>query len=385
MVFLGFVILVWLFFAALRHLRQIDGTGSPHGDWAKQRSTRRDAGKRREWQRGMRRWERAQRKGKPVAGTPPTPADISAWSLRKRTGAEAGFYIHLLTYLGVIALLAFINLLSGSSTAWFLWPAAGWGFGLFAHWMGVFGRHAVLARYVEPAVEREVQREKAAMHTEKQADIGELSATIAHEIRNPIAAAKSLVQQMAEDPHSIENTEYGRVAVDELDRVERRIAHLLRYAREEDYAMAPVSIATVVDAALTQLRAKLDAGRVQPLRHYIAGPTVRADAEKLQGVFANVIDNAVDVLAAVAEPRRVELFIENGGAEAVVRIRDSGPGLDAEKLAQIFNPFFTTKDHGTGLGLAIAKKTVEAHGGTMTASSAVGQGTEFVVTLPLPR
>ena len=277
-----------------------------------------------------------------------------------------------------------INLVT-TSYPWFIWPAIGWGFGLFAHWMAVFGRDAVQVRYVDPAVDREVAREKVVLQTEKQADIGELSSTIAHEIRNPIAAAKSLVQQMAEDPNSIENVEYGKVAVEALDRVERRIAHLLRYAREEDYVMAPVNLATVVDGALTQLRAKLDAGRVQPLRHYIAGPTIRADADKLQGVFVNVLDNAIDALATRDDPRRVELHIENGGASVVVRLRDNGPGLAPAELEKIFNPFFTTKEHGTGLGLAIAKKTVEAHGGTMTATSQPGQGTEFAITLPLPR
>jgi signal transduction histidine kinase len=96
---------------------------------------------------------------------------------------------------------------------WFLWPALGWGFGLFSHWMGVFGSHSLKRRYFDPAVERELQRERATMQTEKQASIGELSSSIAHEIRNPIAAAKSLVQQMGEDPTSVQNVEYAKVAL----------------------------------------------------------------------------------------------------------------------------------------------------------------------------
>jgi signal transduction histidine kinase len=379
-VILGLIVLPWAFVRVLRHLhtlqhqRGVFGAG-PGAAGAAPRG--------RSWYREMRRWElgRHRRGG---AGPAPSRADIDAYRALRHGAGHAGFFGHLLVYLGVITLLALINLFS-SREAWFVWPAMGWGFGLFAHWMGVFGRDAVRAHYVEPVVDREVVREKVALQTEKQADIGELSATIAHEIRNPIAAAKSLVQQMAEAPQSIENIEYAKVAVEELDRVERRIAHLLRYAREEDYAMAPVGLATVVDGALTQLRAKLDAGRVQAIRHYISGPTVQADAQKLQGVFVNVLDNAIDALAAHPEPRRIEVMIENGGAEAAVRLRDNGPGIAPEPLAQIWNPFFTTKNHGTGLGLAIAKKTVEAHGGTMSVTSQIGQGTEFVVTLPLPR
>jgi signal transduction histidine kinase len=292
------------------------------------------------------------------------------------------FYAHLQSYLGVIAFLALINVFT-TWYPWFLWPAVGWGAGLFAHYMAVFGSRHLKERYFDPAVEREVRREKEVMHTEKQADISDLTSTIAHEIRNPIAAAKSLVQQMGEDPGSVENVEYAKVAIDELDRVERRISHLLKYAKEEDYRLERVNLAAVVDASLTQMKAKLDAARVAAVRNYITGPTVEVDAEKLRGVFVNILDNAIDAFAGVAEGRRIELFIENGGRQATVRIRDNGGGIPPEKLDRIFNPFYTTKEKGTGLGMAIAKKIVEAHTGTIDARSAVGRGTEFQVTLPL--
>jgi signal transduction histidine kinase len=87
----------------------------------------------------------------------------------------------------------------------------------------------------------------------------------------------------------------------------------------------------------------------------------------------------------VPENRRVEVFVENGGDNAVVRVRDNGCGIPADKLARIFNPFFTTKEKGTGLGMAISKKIVEGHAGAMDVVSEAGRGTEFVVSLPLPR
>jgi signal transduction histidine kinase len=241
------------------------------------------------------------------------PEDDARRRARRRATAEAAFFGHLMTYLAVIALLAFINLVTGGGP-WFLWPAFGWGIGLLSHFMSLFGSRMVRERFFEPALERELRRERVVMQTEKQASIDELSSTIAHEIRNPIAAAKSLVQQMGEDPHSVENVEYARVALEELDRVERRISHLLKYAKEEDYEMAPVNVATVVDSALTQMRAKLDAGKVAVTRNYIGGPTIEADAEKLRQVFVNVIDNAIDALGGVAEGRRLDLWVENASA-----------------------------------------------------------------------
>ncbi|HVM97582.1 MAG TPA: HAMP domain-containing sensor histidine kinase [Candidatus Acidoferrales bacterium] len=308
---------------------------------------------------------------------------------RRRAAAEVGFYAHLMSYLGVMAFLALVNLFT-TSYPWFVWPALGWGIGLFSHYMAVFGSRRLRERYFVPAVEREVRREKMVMHTEKQASIDELSSTIAHEIRNPIAAAKSLVQQMGEDPVSVENVEYAKVALEELDRVERRISHLLKYAKEEDYTLTNVNIAGVVDSALTQMRAKLDAAKVSVGRNYIGGPTVLADAEKLRQVFANVLDNAIDAFDNVTEARRIDLYVENGsrgtaGARATVRIHDNGCGIPGDKLSRIFNPFFTTKEKGTGLGMAISKKIVEAHEGTIDVVSEPGRGTEFIVTLPLPQ
>jgi len=302
---------------------------------------------------------------------------------RRRAAAELGFHTHFFWYVAVNVLLAVLSLMTFS--LWFLWPLFCWGFGIFAHYTAVFGRRLFRQRYFEPAVEREIRREKAVMTSEKQASIDELSSTIAHEIRNPIAAAKSLVQQMGEDPTSPENVEYGKVALDELERVERSISHLLKYAKEEDYNLTRVNVATVVDSALTQMRAKLDDARVLVARNYIGGPTITADADKLRQVFANVLDNAIDALTPVAEGRRIELYIENGRPDyATVRVVDNGAGIAADKIGRIFNPFFTTKEKGTGLGMAISRKIVEAHEGAIDVASEVGRGTEFTIRLPLP-
>ncbi|HXQ20397.1 MAG TPA: ATP-binding protein [Candidatus Acidoferrales bacterium] len=431
MPFFGFIIALVLFFHCKRRVEHYrrqhrlededmhvgsEGAASWHEEWHRQwaakfhhQTERRLRHLERQTQRRLRRLNReARRFGFSIVGpatgerettteSDPAAAQRTAESdmlqrARRRAAAEAGFYSHLMSYLGVIAFLALINLMT-TRYPWFIWPALGWGIGLFSHYMAVFGSRAVKQRYFDPAVEREVRREKAVMQTEKQASIDELSATIAHEIRNPIAAAKSLVQQMGEDPVSVENVEYAKVALEELDRVERSISHLLKYAKEEDYNLINVNLATVVDTALTEMRAKLDAAKVSAVRNYIAGPTVVADRDKLRQVFVNIVDNAIDALEHVAENRRIDLFIENGvrgpsagaaGGAATVRIRDNGSGIPTDKLERIFNPFFTTKEKGTGLGMAIAKKIVEAHEGTIDVVSEAGRGTEFLVTLPLP-
>jgi signal transduction histidine kinase len=208
---------------------------------------------------------------------------------------------------------------------------------------------------------------------------------VAHEIRNPITAAKSLVQQMGEDPTARENVEYAGVALAELERVERSISHLLRFAREEDLAPGQLSVAEVVEGALSTLAERCAALGVAVERDVAPLRPLRGDAEKLRRVLINLIGNALDAFAEAKTPAP-QLVIQAGenlaGSEVWLRVRDNGPGMDADKLARVWSPFYTSKATGTGLGLALSKKVVEAHGGSLEASSAPGEGSEFLITLP---
>src|ERR1700730_5611974 len=307
---------------------------------------------------------------------------------RKRAQAEAGFFVHLMWYGIIIGFLFIINMMTVPGYPWSFGRGLGGVFGMGSHFAAVYGWRWVHQRVFEPAIAREVNREvlqeKEQLRTEKQASLDELTATFAHEIRNPIAAAKSLVQQMGEDPTSHENVEYAKVALDELARVERSVSHLLKYAKEEDYKFENVNLAWVLDGALTQMRSKLEANSVAVSRAYLSGPTVRADADKLRQVFSNIIDNAIDAMESMTGERRLEFAIQNNGAGmAAVRIRDNGCGIADDKIAKIFNPFYTSKSNGTGLGLGVAKKVIDSHRGTIEVHSKVGQGTEFVLAIPL--
>jgi signal transduction histidine kinase len=112
---------------------------------------------------------------------------------------------------------------------------------------------------------------------------------------------------------------------------------------------------------------------------------IRGDREKLRRVLINLLGNALDALEenATAQPTISIAAGENlARTEIWIRIRDNGPGMDPASLHKIFSPFYTSKSNGTGLGLAISKKVVDAHGGSIEASSSPGDGTEFVITFP---
>ena len=248
-------------------------------------------------------------------------------------------------------------------------------------------RERFLEEEIEKQVHAQLSEERRALENEHARSLEELSAQVAHEIRNPITAAKSLVQQMEEDPDAAENVEYARVALSELTRVERSVSHLLRYAREEDLELHDVRLGDVVESALAGLRDRIDAGGVCVKVEVSGDALLRADAEKLRRVLINLAGNALDALAE-RRPARPVLEVVAGenlaGTECWVRVRDNGSGIEADALAKIWSPFYTSKAAGTGLGLAISRKVVEAHGGTLEVESEPGTGSEFTLTIPMP-
>lgn len=213
--------------------------------------------------------------------------------------------------------------------------------------------------------------------------MSELAASIAHEIRNPITAAKSLVQQMGDSPGAAENLEYAQVALEELDRVERSVSHLLRFAREEEVEPRELRLADVVREALAILEERAAKAGVELLPEVTAAGALRGDPDKLRRVVLNLVGNAIDALEDTPGAK-VEVGVgENLAATEVwLRVRDNGPGIPEEERERVFRPFHTTRDQGTGLGLAITRKLVEVHGGTVEVTGSPSGGAEFLVTLP---
>jgi signal transduction histidine kinase len=245
-----------------------------------------------------------------------------------------------------------------------------------------FSSQAGLALENLTLVTARIAAERSLGHAEKLAALGEMAARITHEIRNPVTAARSLAQQLAREPGSPFRTEHGLIQ-EELERVERQVAALLRFARRDELHLGPVDVGALVRATAAELRARLEAAAIEVEVEAADGVLARADREKLRQVLINLIENAMDALGAVGGRRRLALAVGGENGTATVRVSDSGPGVPADALPRLFEPFFSLKDHGTGLGLAIARRTVEAHGGRLTAESRSGAGMTFRIELPL--
>ncbi len=238
---------------------------------------------------------------------------------------------------------------------------------------------------VAKRVDESVTRQRRDMQGRHARSLEQLSASIAHEIRNPITAAKSLVQQMGEEPAAAENVQYARVALEELERVEKSISHLLRYARDEELQMGEIRLNEVIDSAVESFRDRAARKGIEIVQQIDGQSELRADGEKLRRVVINLVGNAMDALeeGKVQSPRILVSSGENlAGNEVWLRVRDNGQGIDEEAQAKLFNPFYTSKSGGTGLGLAITRKIVEAHGGEIEIVSEPGKGAQFIVTFP---
>jgi len=327
----------------------------------------------------------AKRVGRTV--TQLTPEERALRAAKKAADARIGFLIHATVY----TLVIFGILVSGGFWGAFM-TAIFWGIGLASHFIAAIAGPELRKRWIDqevsPRVATETQQQRRDLEGEQARRVQRLSASLAHEIRNPITAAKSLVQQMGEDPSAAENVNYAQVALQELERVERSIAHLLKFAREEELKLASTRLDEIASSALATLRDRMRDLGVKLETDYTGAGALVADAEQLRRVVINLASNALDAMrdAKTPAPRLHVAVGENlAGTEAWLRIRDNGPGIPAEHLPRLFDPFFTAKDGGTGLGLALAKKIVDAHGGGIDVGPSPGSGAEFVVTLPKSR
>ncbi len=309
--------------------------------------------------------------------------DSALRAAQRRTAHRIALTIHGVAYLGVLMLLSVL-----------FFPAAvivafAWGTGLALHATVALFATGLRDRWIATELARELPvaraEERRVVGQEHQRDVERLAASLAHDIRNPIAAAKSLVRQIADDPSAATTTEYARVAETELDRVEASIAHLLRFAREEPIVLAPVRLREPVDAAIDVTRERTTGVRIET---DVPDLSIEADAEALRRIFANLLTNAADAAREVDEGRRVVRVLGGeslDGSSAWVRIEDRGPGIPAELRERLFEPWVTGKDAGTGLGLGIARKLCAAHGGTLEIEASSPEGTTLLVTLPKGR
>jgi len=227
------------------------------------------------------------------------------------------------------------------------------------------------------AMEAEVKRK------EKWAFIGELSASIAHELRNPLASLKGSIEMLSEKKVPEEYAErLMKIALSEMDRLNGIITDFLLYARPQELNKKPFDIHQSLRDVVTLLQGTETNNKNVTISAKLDGELIIAgDSKQLQQVFWNLGINAVD---AIADAGRIDIYTVSRSNKVEIVFKDTGTGIDSEDIDKVFYPFYTTKEHGTGLGLSIAHKITEEHGGKiLVESGGMGKGTTFRVVLPI--
>lgn len=233
-------------------------------------------------------------------------------------------------------------------------------------------------------VEENVWLERRLAHGERLAALGQMAATVAHEVRNPLSAIKSIAQVMREDKEL--SREYGRdlnLIVGETDRLSRSVTQLLSYARTTPPAIAPCRADELARSVVELFSAEAAARNVELL-------CLAETSQELDGVRAAATRDALsnlllNALQATPSGGRIRVEARTDASSLLVTVKDSGPGIAPDLRERIWEPFFTTKQRGTGLGLAIVRKRMEDIGGTtsLLPEDEAGTGASFELRQPL--
>jgi signal transduction histidine kinase len=234
------------------------------------------------------------------------------------------------------------------------------------------------------------QRSAELAHINRFSTAGELTATIAHEINQPLGAIRANIEAaelMVKSP-TPDLQEIGTILADvrrDDERANEVIGRLRSLLKKAPFELKPIDLNDVVRETVRFLSA-LAIAREVDLTSFVA-PTplpIQGDLIQLQQVILNLIVNAMDAMSGMpSAERRIAISTARDGNFAELSVSDAGPGIPVERLKEVFEPFFTTKPQGMGMGLSIARTIVEAHGGQISAENRAGRGAAFRIRLPL--
>ncbi len=221
------------------------------------------------------------------------------------------------------------------------------------------------------------------VQTEKMAALGEMSATLAHEIKNPLGIIRSSAQYLAESKRSDEITrEMLAYIIDEVDGLNVILSNILGLAKFKEPNIHPIDLQKELPLLFDQWRHSDDHNRDIRLHCEVDRqlPLFYGDLQQIRQVLLNLLRNSEDALAG---PGNIYLEIQKEGEFVLIRVADDGPGIAEEHMDELFGKFFTTREDGLGLGLTVCRQIIQAHHGTIIMDNAKNGGAEVCIRLPL--
>jgi two-component system, LuxR family, sensor kinase FixL len=240
------------------------------------------------------------------------------------------------------------------------------------------------------AEETLAQAQAELAHVSRLSTLGELTASIAHEVNQPLAAivtsGEACLRWLERDEPQLDGIKRGvERMISDGRRASEVVKRLRALSKKGDLRKAPVVVSEILDEALLLVQREIGIHRIQLRRDYGAGlPLVMGDRVQLQQVVINLVLNAIQAMASVKDgPRdlRIETRLRSDG-NVLIAVRDSGPGIDPQDESQLFTAFFTTKQDGMGMGLSICRSIIESHGGRVWAARNDAGGATFQFTVP---
>lgn len=225
--------------------------------------------------------------------------------------------------------------------------------------------------------------EQQVYHADRLAALGEMMAGIAHEIRNPLTAIKSLVQYLHEGSTEEERQEFHPMIVKEVDRVNKIIEEILYFARPSKSAIVKVDVNQLIQETIL-LAKNMTKNKVKNyhLKFLENLPMVEMDPEQFKQVFLNILINSAQAIKNSGEIT-VESLFNSEREKVTLHFSDTGPGIVEENLKRVFDPFYTSKKEGTGLGLAVVQRIVESHHGVVWVENISSEGLRVSIEIPI--
>jgi signal transduction histidine kinase len=243
-----------------------------------------------------------------------------------------------------------------------------------------------LISHLQMTLIRKLEREQNFERMGQQqhlATIGQIAASIAHDIRNPLTSIQGFVQLIEKNDERSSYRGYYQIIRSEIIRIDTLLREVLALSKSHtvdadswqsvhlNVLLERLVVLMGPDALKSNIQIKLQLNKI---------PVVMGSEDKLQQVFMNLLRNAFE---AICENGRIDIILNEERGLAVIQFQDSGSGINEESEAHLFTPFFTTKGEGTGLGLSICQSIIKAYGGEIKVRNLPGSGAEFTVTLPL--
>lgn len=252
------------------------------------------------------------------------------------------------------------------------------GMGEIKELAGSFNKMSVKLKELVDAIKA---AQKNLVRTEKLYAVGEFSAGVAHEIRNPLTSIKMLFQMVKSRKETMSPKDI-EVIEKEINRIDRIIQSFLAFARPEKIEMGEVNIRDVLDDVITITRPKMGQCEIRLEQTFpVDLPRINGNYDALKQVFLNLVLNAIQAMEGRGGTLGIESMAVDGAISIVVR--DTGMGIPEKYLKKVFDPFYTTKKDGTGMGLAMTHNIVNDHSGSIDIDSVFGQGTSVKVKFPI--